>query len=282
MSVLKGGNTYTLSGTKGNVVIVARTMLPDGTSTSFWLECNKDRLSHSKEFPDGRILQFIALAVPSGETVNDVFYPMFNRGSSPAPYKPYRAEAVDAFPISSELRAFLADKGYGRGVEGYHNYINFERKVFVQRVGEIDLGTLSWTYRNSNNRSFFDSGKDIPNLKGEVNSITPLPAIIADYKSVAVDVTWVNGDISYSYSVVGLQRITIVDNRYTNAEAFRQAVSGKKLIYALETPIETDISAYLTNDNFIQVEGGGAIAFKNTYEYAAPSTLEYIFKTEGA
>jgi hypothetical protein len=45
------------------------------------------------------------------------------------------------------------------------------------------------------------------------------------------------------------------------------------------TPI--DISEYLDNDSFIAVEGGGSIVFKNEHEQAVPSTVEYIFKTEG-
>ena len=59
--------------------------------------------------------------------------------------------------------------------------------------------------------------------------------------------------------------------------------NGNPLVveYALAEPIETDISAYLGNDSFIAVEGGGTITAVNEYEYDAPSTINYIYKTVG-
>jgi hypothetical protein len=59
--------------------------------------------------------------------------------------------------------------------------------------------------------------------------------------------------------------------------------NGKPLIieYALAEPIETDISTYLGNDNFIAVEGGGSIKAVNEYEYDAPSTINYLTKWVG-
>lgn len=44
---------------------------------------------------------------------------------------------------------------------------------------------------------------------------------------------------------------------------------------------ETDISAYLAGDNFIEVEGGGTITAVNEYEYDAPSTINYVIETAG-
>lgn len=115
---------------------------------------------------------------------------MINYGDV-APYKPYRAEAVDTFPISAELRAFLEQYGYGQGNPNNpdeYNYIDFE--------------------------GFF----------------------------------------------VGKGRV----------------VGGEWVAYG--EPIEIDISAYLPDDNFIAVEGGGVIRAVNDYEYDAPSEINYMLK----
>lgn len=267
--------TYTLSG------------LIDGSSGTYYLQPYVDGSSKStvtdspRTYTVNGILTRLSFFFKTGAVFNNfTFYPMLNRGTTAVPYKPYRADAVDTFPISAELRAFLEEHGYGRGVNAENNYIDFERKVFVQNVGEVDMGTLSWGYRLSNNRHIFVA-TNIPNIQGQISSNIPINAIAKDYRAVTVNATWVDRDMSYRDNVVGQQMIEIVDNRYTDANTFKEAVRGKKLIYALAEPIETDISAYLDDDNFIEVEGGGTITAVNEHERAVPSTLKYTVKTGG-
>jgi hypothetical protein len=50
--------------------------------------------------------------------------------------------------------------------------------------------------------------------------------------------------------------------------------------YALATPTATDISAYFTDDNLIDVEVGGTITAVNEYNYDVPFTVEYKKKKE--
>ena len=52
------------------------------------------------------------------------------------------------------------------------------------------------------------------------------------------------------------------------------------VVYALATPIETDISAYLT-DEYIEVEGGGTITAVNEYECDALTNISYLIDTQG-
>ena len=47
------------------------------------------------------------------------------------------------------------------------------------------------------------------------------------------------------------------------------------VIYALPTPEVTDISDILTDDNFIEVEGGGSITAVNEFGYDVPTTINY-------
>ena len=50
------------------------------------------------------------------------------------------------------------------------------------------------------------------------------------------------------------------------------------LYYELATPIVTDVSAYFSRDNFIEVEGGGVIIAQNENADAAPTAIKYQLK----
>ena len=251
---IEKGETYTLSGCPEGGSGETYRFVVQNTSYSQNYNDTGDGVTDIAKFTD----YYAYISIKAGYTANNlVFKPMFVRGSVARPYSPY-GTIVDTFPISAELRAFLEDKGYSRGVSGYPNYIDFERKVF------------------SNNRHIFGANLSDYNLQGQISAVIPINALAEDYRAVSCDATWVDKDMAYGNSVVGYKRIDIVDNRYTDAETFRQAVSGKKLIYALAEPIETDISAYLTDDNFIEVEAGGTIKAVNTYELDAPTTIAYV------
>lgn len=265
------GETYTLSGCPKGGLTSSYRLVVQSTNYSQNYNDAGDGVTDIAKFTD----YYAFIRISAGYTANNlVFKPMFNRGSAAQPYSPYGA-IVGTFKIKPELIAYLEPLGYGRGVNAeYNNYIDFERKVFVQKVGEVDMGTLSWSYRLSNNRHMFSSF--INGMQRQISPNIPINAISADYKTVTSNKTWVDRDMAYNSTSIGAVLIEIVDNRYTDTETFRQVVSGKKLIYALETPIETDISAYLTDDNFIEIEAGGTIKAVNKYELDAPTTIAYV------
>ena len=57
---------------------------------------------------------------------------------------------------------------------------------------------------------------------------------------------------------------------------------GTETVYILDAPEITDLSEVLSDDNFIEVEGGGTITAVNTYALAAPMKIEYQLKEETA
>ena len=209
---------------------------------------------------------------------------MLTEGTSRT-YKPYRAEAVDTFPISAELRAFLDDKGYGRGVEGYPNYIDFERKVFVQRSYRIVFdGTEPWEANGTKD----DADYYNKIIFGRINA----PAGVYHGNSV------VEQGISNYYDIISGDnvfirnrgvalmddRINIYDPSYNTSDVSLWKTHladlyarGNPLVavYVLGEPIEIDISAYLTDEGII-VEGGGAIIPVNP-EYNNPAFVECMF-----
>lgn len=60
--------------------------------------------------------------------------------------------------------------------------------------------------------------------------------------------------------------------------AYGHMVDDNWVAYA--EPIKTDISSYLSNDNFIEVRGGVSITAINNNESKVPSTITYLMKTE--
>lgn len=58
----------------------------------------------------------------------------------------------------------------------------------------------------------------------------------------------------------------------------RLAANPITLVYELATPEVTDISDILPADNYIGVEGGGTLTFKNQFEFDVPSEVTYQIK----
>jgi hypothetical protein len=183
---------------------------------------------------------------------------MLNKGSTVLPYTPY---VCKTFSVPEEVQAL---DGYGEGInESVYNYIDFEKKQFVKRVGKVDMGSLSWNY-GSDSDVYFSYSYDLKD-KIKVNYNNPV-MIAENYKTVAWGSTNTN-DICMNGA--GVIRV------YT--ENINIKPSGM-LCYELAEPVITDISDILPDDNFIAVEGGGTVTAVNEYEYAVPSEITYQIK----
>lgn len=165
-------------------------------------------------------------------------------------------------------------EGYGWSAGTAYNYVDFERKKFVKCVDRVDMGTLSWgasagMWRTTGIYSVLKIDSTAPNL------------LNAKYPAVA----WSNrGEGKMVIDNSGAVYVT--DSTYSDATAFETAMSGVYLYYELATPVETDISEYLTDDNLIQVESGGTLTFPNSngddYRLPVPSEEEYMIDLQEA
>lgn len=171
---------------------------------------------------------------------------------------------INTFTIPTGARGV----GYGLGInENCYNYIDFERKVYVQRCKKVNLSTLDW----QKNTNFFATG--ITNTQAFPAHIKA-DLLCTHYEAVTADSTWV-GAIDKTISINQSAHIHIVDKSYTDAASFKAALADTWLIYPLATPIETDISDYI-QDNFIEVAEGGVITAVNEYNYNVPTEYEYM------
>lgn len=189
-------------------------------------------------------------------------YAPFHRNEYPIP------EAIKALP------------GYGWSAGTAKNYVDYENKRYVQCVGSVDLGTLSWRVGDSVSFETFQ-------LKGQklTKNYDIAPNILCSkYPTKTQNELWgktnVTG-ITTNANVDGCVHVN--DTSYTDATAFKQAMQDVMLYYELATPIVTDISDLLTDDFLrnIEVEAGGSVTFKNSndnYHIPVPSEEEYIVK----
>lgn len=118
---------------------------------------------------------------------------------------------------------------------------------FVQKVGRVDLGSLSWIYDSSIPR--FYSG-DLQNFIKKVKSESDIfSGYLKDYNNLSLDNLFYSvKDKAIAESTNGT--LSIVNLSYTDASAFKEAMQGKYLYYELATPITTVIDG---NEKVIKI-----------------------------
>lgn len=199
---------------------------------------------------------------------------MISEGDTPTAYAPYHS---NTHPIPEAIRNL---PGYGWSAGTAKNYVDYENKRYVQCVGSVDLGTLSWRVGDSVSFETFQ-------LKGQklTKNYDIAPNILCSkYPTKTQNELWgktnVTG-ITTNANVDGCVHVN--DTSYTDATAFKQAMQDVMLYYELATPIVTDISDLLTDDFLrnIEVEAGGSVTFKggnDDYRIPVPNEEEYIVK----
>ena len=210
----------------------------------------------------------------------------------PADYYPYNAGEVvrtgvtevavgdTAYPIPEAIKAL---PGYGWSAGTARNYVDYENKQYVQCVQSVDLGTLSWVAGVGGKVSFQTS--QVTGQKLTKNYSVPPNIICSKYSTKTQDELWGKPNVIGITAAANVDGFVYVnDTSYTDATAFKQAMSGVMLYYELEKPIVTDISTLIDDDFLrnVEVEAGGSITFKNSngdsYRIPVPNEEEYVVK----
>ena len=172
-------------------------------------------------------------------------------------------------------QAILDLDGYGDSVsDDIFNYIDYDRKQYVKRVGKVDLGTFGWIKVNSYGTA---TRYDAPEFKFK-SSVTKI--ICSKYTKIDIPKADVEG-----YNIHGVEfHIMIQSTKYTDPASFKSAMSGVMLYYELAEPVITDISDLLISAAPFDVEPGGTLTFKNTngdgYRVPIHNSVEYAVKLE--
>lgn len=198
-------------------------------------------------------------------------------GDTPTTYAPFHR---NVYQIPEAIKAL---PGYGWSAGTARNYVDYENKKYYQCVNSVDLGTLEWLYRPEQQR-FYAIADSITGKFSESFGIVP-NIVVAKYDIVCFnDITTKTDNMKASAVKTANDYITIRNTAYTDATAFKQAMSGVILYYELANPIITDISTLIDDDFLrnVEVEAGGTITFKNSsndsYRIPVPSEEEYIVK----
>lgn len=107
--------------------------------------------------------------------------------------------------------------------------------VFTKNVGMVDLGSLSWTLMQNQDKH----RANVSNIKGKASSYGYMPNILCPkYSTVSVRMDGPSqGDKTISLDYYGTA-VVIEDTTYTGSSAtdFKTAISGTSLYYQLATP----------------------------------------------
>lgn len=187
---------------------------------------------------------------------------MLNEGSTALPYRPYFKRTL---PIPEAVRAI---EGYGVGKnENEYNFVDLENQTIDNGYRVIKL----------------------PSDKGGCNSTQNWFYISHDTLGILAPKTKIvcnllNDEELPNTTTEGIDstgtHIIIRKSGFTTQAEYRQWLTDND-VYIVEkladyTP--TDISDILTDDNFIEVEGGGSITAENEFSYAVPTEIIYMVK----
>lgn len=208
--------------------------------------------------------------------VGMIYDVQLENGDTATNYSPfYQTE----YPIPEAIRNL---PGYGWSAGTAKNYVDYENKKYVQCVGSVDLGTLTWIADSTGKVSFQTS--QVTGQKLTKNYSVPPNIICSKYSTKSQNELW--GHINVTGITANANTdgyVYVNDTSYTDAAAFKQAMQGVMLYYELANPIITDISALIPDDFLrnVEVEAGGSITFKNgndSYLIPVPNEEEYIVK----
>lgn len=200
-----------------------------------------------------------------------VYDVQLENGDTATGYSPFHQTG---YPIPEAIKSL---PGYGWSAGTARNYVDYENKKYYQCVGSVDLGTKNWLmYKDGDYTPFFYlNAGGISDIRGGTSNF-----LCPKYQYAKIGVT----DNATGLYVLENTMVRVRDTAYTDATAFKQAMSGVMLYYELAAPIVTDISSLIPDDFLrnMEVEAGGSATFKNSngddYRIPVPSEEEYIVK----
>lgn len=137
----------------------------------------------------------------------------------------------------------------------YGGVDDFVNGGLTNEFGIVDLGTLDYTYYAQYNTFYtsFAGGK-------RYSTTEPVKYISSAYKAVnRIDENTPDGCFLYNTYYHGVNILSIKDNRFTDATAFKTAVSGQTMCYELATPTTIQTTpeeiTLLKGENVLSTDG---------------------------
>lgn len=274
----KSGHKYMLygcpTGGSSNTYDIVNTIYRSGRYSGSFSDMGNGVISRALE--EGETFTS-NIFIAEGYTANNlVFKPqlfdlteMFGVGNEPAtvaefwqrvPEKLYGYNPNDYKSANIPSSKYFPDGMKSAG--SVYDEINFLSQKVIKRIGVVDMGTLNWSYTNAS-QFFYVSLPGAYPFKGNV-----IPDIICSayepriYGSVA-NISAPDGGININGQDFSPPRLSIKDRNYSDAAAFKAAMSGVMLYYELATPVETEIAPPLQ----------ALSTYKGFTSFSAPNSL---------
>lgn len=129
-----------------------------------------------------------------------------------------------------------------RSAGSAYDEINFLSQKAIKRIGAVDMGTLNWVYDGDASYERFVANVDgIKITSGSAKG----NLVCSKYTTTSVDDVYSHtADKTIAVHNIN-EQIWVYDTAYTDAAAFKAAMSGVMLYYELATPVETAITPSL-------------------------------------
>lgn len=150
-----------------------------------------------------------------------------------------------------------------RSAGSAYDEINFLSQKAIKRVGAVDMGTLNWSY--STTRTAFQTDDLNTKIEFPVTSSDTANLICTKYSAESYASGWF-GTIDKCCGTTfatATKWFWVRDTAYTDAAAFKAAISGVMLYYELATPVETTITPPLQ----------ALSTYKGFNSFSAPNSL---------
>lgn len=278
-----------------------------GSSNTYWIQPAAPNITESyRDYGDGKTFTTSSFGstqrlgcniviAPGFTCKNLVFKPMIIPGDVITnSFLPFGLVNVKPIGIASEgtnkinlPESVILSPEYGRGLNyEYYNYITWESvsAKFVEMVGEYAAtGTEAFELRGAN-----ASGVNVFSVPGlfRYKQVSDSPSLSNKYTyggtvgGIAAMQAREDAAGTYLLYYVDAQDAPTlyVTSSATTVEEFLAEFTGTKILYALSSIVEKDITADVPSDSFIAVQGGGTVTAENINNAAVPWTISFVTK----
>ena len=158
-------------------------------------------------------------------------------GTTPTSYEPYTSSTL-SLPISTYFPTGMKSAGTV--------YDELTPTKATTRIGVVDLGTLTWNYNSTN--AYFTTNEISSLYKVPSSNLTVANIIDQKHTTISANDLVSGGQLGIAIRTNGT--LMVRDTNYTDATAFKTAMSGVYLYYELATPTEVTFStASLVTEN---------------------------------
>ena len=230
---------------------------PIGNISFYWYDANKNYVSNismgtAKDQTFVAVYPYLRFVEPNITAYsNDICINLVNSGSRNGEYEPYEKHS---YPLDSSLTLRGIPKAGANGI--YWDGDQYLPDGTVERIyGVVDLGSLTWTYDSTYHRfnTVIISAKTAGTARVE-------PIACAKYTPIRDRRGVANVPDKSIYRGTD-HDLSVHDSAYTDAAAFKAAMSGVYLVYELATPITETADPYR---ELQQVDDWGTEEFVST------------------